>query len=123
MAQTITAFAKQNWTKGERFWEGSVPLTVEAVRIAIDRTSLTGPQVPDAVKLDVWLSQDGGATWEYLGGVGAPSGEVVIDGVTRTESGMQRLVPGAGNPQRRARVKYSITDAAVNTKLTVTLLP
>lgn len=123
MAQVITARAKQVWGTGRQDYEAAVPTTVEAVRIAVDRTSFTGPEIADAIKLDYWLSQDGGVTWGYQGGVGIPIGAAQVNGSTITESGMQRPVPGVGNAQRRVRVHFEIVRQAVNTALTLTLLP
>lgn len=123
MAQIVTARAMQRWGTGREVFEAVVPLAVEAVRIAVDRTQFTGPEIADAIKLDWWLSQDGGVSWGYQGGVGIPIGVARVSGTTIAESGMQRAVPGTGNPLRRVRVQLHIVSQAVNTALTLTLLP
>lgn len=123
MPTVVTALAKRVMGTGEQTYEAAVPAAVEAVRIAVDRTSFTGAQIPNAIKLNYWLSQDNGATWDYQGGVGIPIGVAVVDGSTITESGMQRPVPGVGNAQRRVRIHFEIVRQAVNTALTLTLLP
>lgn len=123
MAQIITALAKRIYGTGAQVYEAAVPAAVEAVRISVDRTSFAGPEIADAIKLDWWLSQDAGKSWSYEGGVGIPIGIARVAGATISESGMQRAVPGVGNAQRRVRVRLSIVREAVNSALTLTLLP
>lgn len=122
MAQVITAFAKQSWSNGTREWEGAVPTAVEAVRLTLDRSSFSGAEGGEALHLDWWLSQDNGASWQYMGGAGFTNGVAVVKGVTRATSSLERDVPGVGNARRRARVSYRV-NVASNTSVEVTLLP
>lgn len=122
----IVIFAKQVWPIGERQVEAIIGSGISGARILFDRTSVApGPEEREAMRLDLWLSDDNGATWTYALGAGFPDG-----GDTSKMCGMQApraYTDFVGDPPmpvtkfaNRARIKFS-TAKAMNVAVTLEL--
>lgn len=107
-----TLWAKQVWIAGSRQAEVPIPRNAIAAEILFDRSSLTGTQLPDAMWLDAWISQNNGTTWTYVGGAGFP------DGSYAGKCGMRVDIPNPNSNTRKAKVEFR-TGRSVNVAVTV----
>ena len=104
----ITAFAKQAWSSGTRQYEAAVPSGISSVRFTIDRSSLTGtPSAGASIKFDLWLSQDSGTTWSYMGGGGYSDGVISAP----NGCGAMLVLPNPASTTRRVRLELTLTKA------------
>lgn len=89
-----------------------LPVTLAWCRILMDAADHTNPNQHIEFLCD--LSQDDGVTWAFWfggGREGAPGS---------TTAGVERDIPGMGNPLRRGRVRVTVRGGPVRCAFTIT---
>lgn len=99
----------------------TIPLGVTYFRLALSRAFWTDPAV--TISAQIWISWDGGDTWQFFGGWTDNGGDHYGDGgVLMTESYLAVApIPEPENTQRRIKAMVTIAGGPLRTQGVLTL--
>lgn len=86
-----------------------IPAGATFVDVLIDRTNWTDQST--ALNGAAEVSLDGGATWQSIGGIGAPGGAFVLRGKLVTQGSASFGLPDAANANRQLRATMVCTGS------------
>lgn len=113
MPTTVPIQAMQAFTRGTTIYNPrNIPQGTTAVKIAIDRSSMTGDPVAKtgdarvAIAWSTFLSLDDGLSWMAWGGAGASGGDIGV-----AESAFTIALPDSASTSRQVAAVMAVTGA------------